>query len=62
VIASDANLLAYAHVTSYAQHEAALAWLEEQLVDAPRVVLPWASLLAFARFSGMEWFNPLQPA
>jgi toxin-antitoxin system PIN domain toxin len=49
VIAIDANLLVYAHVTSYAQHEAARAWLEEQLVAAPRVGLPWASLLAFVR-------------
>lgn len=45
----DANLLVYAHVTSYAQHDAARAWLEEQLVRAPRVGLPWASLLAFVR-------------
>jgi uncharacterized protein len=49
VIAIDANLLVYAHVASYAQHEAARAWLEEQLVRAPRVGLPWASLLAFVR-------------
>jgi predicted nucleic acid-binding protein len=32
VIAIDVNLLVYAHVTSYAQDEAAGAWLEEQLV------------------------------
>ncbi|MBV9162669.1 MAG: PIN domain-containing protein [Pseudonocardiales bacterium] len=49
MIAIDANLLVYAHVTSYAQHETARAWLEEQLVAAPRVGLPWASLLAFVR-------------
>ncbi len=49
MIAIDANLLVYAHVTSYAQHEAARAWLEEQLDAAPRVGLPWASLLAFVR-------------
>jgi hypothetical protein len=52
VIAIDANLLVYAHVMSYAQHEAARAWLEQQLVRAPRV----------GRFAGLEWFNPLQPA
>lgn len=49
MIAIDANLLVYAHVTSYAQHDAARAWLEDQLVRAPRVGLPWASLLAFVR-------------
>lgn len=49
MIAIDANLLVYAHVKSYAQHEAARAWLEDQLVRAPRVGLPWASLLAFVR-------------
>jgi toxin-antitoxin system PIN domain toxin len=49
VIAIDANLLIYAHVTSYGQHEAARTWLEEQLSDAPRVGLPWSSLLAFVR-------------
>lgn len=49
MIAVDANLLVYAHVSSYAQHEVARAWLEEQLVRLPRVGLPWASLLAFVR-------------
>jgi len=49
VIAIDANLLVYAHVTSYAQHDAARTWLEDQLVRAPRVGLPWVSLLAFVR-------------
>ncbi|MGH3784874.1 MAG: TA system VapC family ribonuclease toxin [Pseudonocardiaceae bacterium] len=49
MIAIDANLLVYAHVTSYSQHESARAWLEDQLVSAPRVGLPWASLLAFVR-------------
>ena len=49
MIAVDANLLVYAHVSSYAQHEAARTWLEEQLIGAPRVGLPWASLLAFVR-------------
>jgi uncharacterized protein len=49
VIALDANLLVYAHVRSYEQHEAAREWLEEQLISAPRVGLPWPSLLAFVR-------------
>lgn len=49
MIALDANLLLYAYVTDYDQHEAACHWLEEQLARAPRVGLPWPSLLAFVR-------------
>lgn len=49
MIVVDANLLVYAHVTSYRQHEAAREWLEEQLASAPRVGFPWSSLLAFVR-------------
>ncbi len=49
MIVVDANLLVYAHVASYAQHEAARSWLEEQLSGLTRVGLPWTSLLAFVR-------------
>lgn len=49
MIAVDANILVYAFITNYSQHEPAREWLEEQLVDAPRVGLPWPSLLAFLR-------------
>ena len=49
MIAIDANLLVYAHVTSYAQHERARTWLDEQLAGQPRVGLPWPSLLTFVR-------------
>lgn len=49
MILVDANLLVYAHVTSYRQHEAAREWWENQLSTAPRVGLPWSSLLAFVR-------------
>ncbi len=49
MIVIDANLLVYAHVTSYAQHDVARDWLERQLRDLPRVGLPWSSLLAFVR-------------
>jgi toxin-antitoxin system PIN domain toxin len=45
----DANLLIYAHVESFAQHEVAREWLDRQLSGVPRVGLPWASLLAFLR-------------
>lgn len=49
MIAVDANLLVYAHVDSFGQHEAAHAWLEEQLATAPRIGLPWTSLMGFVR-------------
>jgi len=49
LILVDANLLIYAHVSSFEQHERARAWLEEQLSQLPRVGLPWPSLLAFLR-------------
>ena len=49
MILGDANLLIYAHVASFAQHEVAREWLDRQLSGVPRVGLPWASLLAFLR-------------
>jgi toxin-antitoxin system PIN domain toxin len=49
VILVDANLLLYAHGTSFPQHEAARAWLDERLNGTVPVGLPWSSLLAFVR-------------
>lgn len=49
MILVDANLLMYAHVSSFPQHETARTWLDEQLTTRPRVGLPWPSLLAFMR-------------
>jgi uncharacterized protein len=49
VILVDANVLVYAHVNSFAQHERARDWLDRQLNGAGPVGLPWASLLAFLR-------------
>ncbi len=51
MIALDANLLLYAHISSYPQHEAARDWLELQLVGGPRVAVPWSSALAFVRIA-----------
>ena len=45
----DANLLVYAHVASFEQHQRARAWLDEQLNGSAVVGLPWPSLLAFLR-------------
>ena len=49
MILVDANLLVYAHVSSFAQHERARAWLDGKLGEAAPVGLPWESLLAFVR-------------
>ncbi|HXK21681.1 MAG TPA: TA system VapC family ribonuclease toxin [Myxococcota bacterium] len=45
----DANLLVYAHVQDFAQHERARTWLDERLNGTARVGLAWPSLLAFLR-------------
>jgi uncharacterized protein len=49
LILVDANILIYAHVNSFAQHDAARFWLDRQLNGVPRVGLPWPSLSAFLR-------------
>lgn len=49
MILVDANLLVYAHVRDMRHHQKALAWLDRQLNELPRVGLPWDSLLAFVR-------------
>ena len=49
MILIDANILIYAHVSSFAQHRAARDWLDRQLDGFAPVGLPWASLLAFLR-------------
>lgn len=49
MILVDANLLVYAHVTSFPQHERAREWLDEQLNSPAPVGLPWPNLLAFLR-------------
>jgi len=45
----DANILIYASVDRFVQHERALRWLNEQLNGTERVGLPWESTMAFAR-------------
>jgi len=49
LILVDANILIYARVSSFAEHQLARGWLDRQLNGIPRVGLPWASLLAFLR-------------
>ena len=49
MILIDANLLLYAHVASFQEHQSARAWLDLQLNGTSPVGLPWHSLLAFLR-------------
>lgn len=49
MILVDANLLIYAKVSDFAQHEEARAWLDAELAARTGVGLPWPSLLAFVR-------------
>lgn len=49
MILVDANLLIYAHVSTFPQHERARNWLDEQMNGTAPVGLPWPSLLAFLR-------------
>jgi uncharacterized protein len=45
----DANLLVYAHVAEFGQHEKARSWLDDRLSSALPVGFPWPTLLAFLR-------------
>ncbi|MGO8868931.1 MAG: type II toxin-antitoxin system VapC family toxin [Alphaproteobacteria bacterium] len=49
MILLDANILIYAHVSSFPRHQLARGWLDRQLNGPAPVGLPWASLLAFLR-------------
>ncbi len=49
MILVDANLLIYAHVSSFSQHTRARDWLDAQLSGSALVGLPWPSLLGFLR-------------
>lgn len=59
----DANLLLYAVHERATQHEAAKAWLTEQLNGSRRVGLPWQSLSAFIRIAThpRAFERPLEP-
>jgi hypothetical protein len=51
VILLDANILLYAQIRDYPQHEPIRAWLDERLSGEDGVGIPWASILAFLRIS-----------
>jgi uncharacterized protein len=60
----DANLLLYAVHKGAIRHEAARAWLTEQLNGSRRVGIPWSSLGAFLRIAThpRAFPHPLSPA
>lgn len=49
MIVIDVNLLLYAYVDTFSQHNAARNWLDSALNGPSRVGLAWPSLLAFVR-------------
>ena len=49
MILVDANLLLYARVSNFPQHEVAREWLDIQLNGSARVGLCWPALLGFVR-------------
>lgn len=49
MILVDTNLLIYASVDSFPQHERARRWLDGRLNGAAPVALPWATLVGFLR-------------
>jgi len=51
VILVDANLLLYASISDFEQHEVARSWLDERLNAPIRCGLPWPTSLAFLRIS-----------
>lgn len=49
MILVDANLLVYANITDFEQHDRAREWLDGRLAGTARVGFPWASLVAYVR-------------
>ena len=49
MILVDANLLIYAHVSSFPQHQVARQWLDSRFNGTAPVGLPWPSILGFVR-------------
>lgn len=49
MILLDANLLVYAHVSQFAQHDRARLWLDDRLDGSLPVGFPWSTLIAFLR-------------
>ena len=64
MILVDTNLLVYAKVAGFEEHERAADWFDARLNGAAGVGLPWASLLGFVRVvsNPRVFSNPLSVA
>ena len=51
MILLDVNLLLYASIPSYREHEPARAWLDGQLNGSGSVGFPWPTLLGYLRLA-----------
>jgi toxin-antitoxin system PIN domain toxin len=49
MILVDANLLVYAHVEDFEQHDTCREWLDGRLAGTAKVGLPWESLISYLR-------------
>ena len=49
MILVDVNILVYASLRPFREHEQAREWLDRQLSGVDRLGLPWAALLGFLR-------------
>lgn len=49
MILPDANLILYAHIKDFPQHQASKAWLEKTLAEGEIVALAWQVITAFVR-------------
>src|SRR5207248_963246 len=62
VILVDVNILVYAAISKFSQHQAAKKWLEDQLNGPAPVGLPWMSLLGYLRLvTNSRIFKPPVP-
>lgn len=51
MILVDVNILVYASIAGFRQHEAAREWLDRRLNGTARVGLPWTAVLAYLRLA-----------
>ncbi len=47
----DVNLLLYATIATFPQHEAAKSWLEKLLLEEDTIGLPWVSIWGYLRLA-----------
>jgi uncharacterized protein len=51
MILVDANILLYAKISTFTQHEKSKDWLDALLSSETKVGIPWESIIAFIRIS-----------